>query len=100
MPLVCSLLLTFSKREQEGFLQYIACDYFNTDLTLVELAKVIFNCIDRDVPFNTYHWIKIYKATFNSNNIIETLNKNQKKLLNTKLTLLHDQVRRFLEVFS
>jgi len=92
------LLNSFSEKEMDGLKKLVACTYFNTDKSIVELIDIIKRNVWRKRQFNTELEEIIYNKLFNKKSKKNRLSELEKKRLSTKMSVLMRLAEQFLKI--
>jgi len=95
--LCIELLSTFSEKELNNLREMLSCRYFNTDVYVIKLLKILRKKVLNKRAFSPELQMDVYRKVFDDlSKPKRTLNKNQKSLLNTKLNILMRLAEQFL----
>jgi len=99
-PTLCvDLLNTFSKKELEGFAEFITCNYFNTDKTVILLFKALHKYVIQQQFFDATLQCRVYEFVFKKlPKNTTSLSNAQKTQLNRKRSLLLRLAEEFLAI--
>jgi len=97
-PFLCvELLNTFSEKELNNLEELISCRYFNTDVYVIKLLKILRKRVLSKRGFSPDLQIDVYRKVFGDLSKSKgVLDKNQKSLLNAKLNVLMRLAEQFL----
>jgi len=99
--LLIELLQTFTEREMEGFVHFVACEHFNTDQYALRLIRMIRNKVWSRKDFDKSMQYLAYQETFPDRPAPKKeLSKPERGLLNAKMSLLVRLAETFLSIES
>jgi len=90
------LLKTFTEKELNDFEQMILCSYFNKDVRIVRLFKVLRNIILTAPLFTTKLQLLLYTQVFGDEILSGQLTYNQQLSLNAKMNILTHLAKQYL----
>ena len=93
---VISLLNAFSRTELDRFSEFISSPYFNKDQWVIKLFEALKKLIIDQKPFDNDNQIKVFSLVFSEKIVGSLLNKQEKKLLGVKMSVLTRLAKRFL----
>jgi len=101
-PTLCvDLLNTFSKKELEGFADFLTCNYFNTDKLVIQLFKALQKYVIQQHFFDDTLRCRVFEFVFKKQPAEKAkLSKAQKIQLNRKLSLLLRLAEEFIAINS
>lgn len=96
-PVICiELLNTFTKPELDNFQKFISSSYFNSDIYIIRLLKLLIKKIINKVEFDDEKQRVVYEKVFLSKVKLKDFSKKEKRRLNDKLSKLTRLAEKFL----
>ncbi len=99
--ILLSLLDTYSEQEMQGLKQFIACDYFNKDKSLLLLLEGLQQCMAARLPLDATQRRKLFCDLFPERKAKQDmLSTKENNLLNARMSLLTRLAEQFLVIQS